>query len=65
MVDSHQGKPFEGFDRVIDIFDDSSFLAISTKGHAKDHIAYLVNGKKMYLIAGDAELTKEDGRNRC
>ena len=59
LIDFDQGVSFEGFDRVIDIFGDSSFLAISTKGHTKDHISYLVNGKKMYLIAGDAELTKE------
>lgn len=59
LIDFNKGFPFEGFDRVIDIFGDGSFLAISTKGHTKDHIAYLVNGKKMYLIAGDSELTKE------
>lgn len=59
LIDFNQGFSFEGFDRAIDIFGDGSFIALSTKGHTKDHISYLVNGKKMYLIAGDAELTKE------
>lgn len=59
LIDFDQGFSFEGFDRAIDIFGDGSFLALSTKGHTKDHISYLLNGKKMYLIAGDAELTKE------
>jgi len=63
LIDFDKGFSFEGFDRVIDIFGDGSFLALSTKGHTKDHISYLVNGKKMYLIAGDAELTKESVRN--
>lgn len=59
LVDFEKGFSFEGFDRVVDIFGDKSFFAISTKGHTKDHISYLVNGKKMYLMVGDAELTEE------
>lgn len=59
LIDFDQGFSFEGFERVIDIFGDQSFLAISTKGHTKDHISYLVNGKKTYLLVGDAELTRD------
>lgn len=41
--------------KAIDIFGDQSFWAISTPGHTKGHISYLVNTKEQpILIAGDA-----------
>ncbi|EKQ53387.1 MULTISPECIES: MBL fold metallo-hydrolase [unclassified Clostridium] len=41
--------------KAIDIFGDQSFWAISTPGHTKGHISYLVNTKEHpILIAGDA-----------
>jgi glyoxylase-like metal-dependent hydrolase (beta-lactamase superfamily II) len=63
LIDFTEGIPMGPFDKVIDVFGDNSLFAISTKGHTKDHIAYLVNGDKPYLIIGDAELTKETTKN--
>jgi glyoxylase-like metal-dependent hydrolase (beta-lactamase superfamily II) len=41
--------------RSADIFGDGSFWAISTPGHRKGHVSFLVNGKeKTVLITGDA-----------
>lgn len=41
--------------KAIDIFGDQSFWAISTPGHTKGHVSYLVNTKEHpILIAGDA-----------
>lgn len=59
LIDFTEGVELDPFDNVIDVFGDQSLFAISTKGHTKDHIAYLINGVKPYLIIGDAELTKE------
>lgn len=63
LIDFTEGIPMGPFENVIDVFGDNSLLAISTKGHTKDHIAYLVNGDTPYLIIGDAELTKETTKN--
>lgn len=57
LIDFENAFAFEDFERVIDVFGDASFFALSTKGHTKDHISYLLNGDKTYLIVGDAELT--------
>ena len=39
----------------VDIFGDGSFWAISTPGHTKGHISYLINSKKQItLLTGDA-----------
>lgn len=63
LIDFEQyGVEFCGFDKVVDVFGDLTVLAVSTKGHTKDHIAYLVNGDKPYFIVGDAELTEEDAK---
>lgn len=44
-----------GIGRVIDIFGDGSVWAISTPGHSKGHVSYLVNTTGgPVLIAGDA-----------
>lgn len=41
--------------KAIDIFGDQTFWAISTPGHSKGHISYLINQKDgPVLIAGDA-----------
>ena len=38
-----------------DIFGDGSFWAISTPGHTKGHVSYLINGRKgVVLLTGDA-----------
>ena len=53
------GFALKPFGRIIDIFDDGSFFAISTPGHTKDHIAYLINNLPApQLIVGDAELNR-------
>lgn len=50
-----QGKAIPPFERVIDVFGDQSFWAISTPGHSADHISYLVNSiNGKLLITGDA-----------
>ena len=59
IIDFDEGIKFENFDSVVEVFGDRSVIAISTKGHTKDHIAYLIDGEIPYLIVGDAELTKE------
>ncbi len=41
--------------KAIDIFGDGSLLAISTPGHTKGHVSYLVNNKDHpVLVSGDA-----------
>lgn len=63
LIDFEKGVDFGPFDKAIDVFGDNSLIAISTKGHTKDHIAYFVNGIKPYFIVGDAELSEEDAMN--
>lgn len=62
VLDFNNGFQFEDFESAIDLFGDMSVLAISTRGHTKDHISYLINGSKLYFIVGDAELTKSDAQ---
>ena len=53
------GFPLEPFEKVLDVFNDGSFFAISTPGHTIDHIAYMVNTQPyQQLIVGDAELNR-------
>lgn len=48
----------EPFGNAIDIFGDQSLWAMSTPGHSKGHVSYLVNTKENpILIAGDAVTT--------
>ncbi|MDF2503617.1 MBL fold metallo-hydrolase [Clostridium sp.] len=55
---SAQDMPILG--KCIDIFGDGSFWAVSTPGHTKGHISYIVNGKeRKTLITGDACITKK------
>ena len=47
------------FSRVVDVFGDGTFWAVSTPGHSPDHVSYLINTTPTpILIVGDAELTK-------
>ncbi len=57
-LDLDKGVEVLPFKKVIDVFGDRSLFALSTRGHTVDHISYLLNGKKPYLMIGDAELTK-------
>ena len=57
-IDMSFGRPMAPFARVIDVFGDGTFWAISTPGHTPDHLAYLINTSPApVLILGDAELT--------
>ena len=47
------------FEKVLDVFNDGSFFAVSTPGHTKDHIAYLINNQPTpQFIVGDAEINR-------
>jgi len=53
------GFALDPFEKVLDAFNDGSFFAISTPGHTKDHIAYLINTQPTpQFIIGDAELNR-------
>ena len=53
------GFSLEPFEKVLDVFNDGSFFAVSTPGHTKDHIAYLINKQPTpQFIVGDAELNR-------
>lgn len=59
LLDFDRADSMAPFDRVFDIFGDGTFWALSTPGHTKDHVAYLINATQTpILIAGDALLTK-------
>lgn len=53
-----QDMPLTG--KAADVFGDGSLWAISTPGHTKGHISYLVNGLEgVYLVTGDVSVTKK------
>ncbi len=53
------GFALEPFEKVLDVFDDRSLFAVSTPGHTKDHISYLINTRPTpRFIVGDAELNR-------
>ena len=55
----NDGFAIEPFDKVLDVFNDGSLFAISTPGHTRDHIAYLINTLPApQFIVGDAELNR-------
>ncbi|MCP4130104.1 MAG: MBL fold metallo-hydrolase [bacterium] len=59
LLDLSSGASLAPFHRVLDLFGDGTFWALSTPGHTKDHIAYLINcAPAPILIVGDAELNK-------
>jgi N-acyl homoserine lactone hydrolase len=50
--EAHALPPFE---RVLDLLGDGSIWAISTPGHSRNHVSYLVNAESgPVLITGDA-----------
>jgi glyoxylase-like metal-dependent hydrolase (beta-lactamase superfamily II) len=52
-VDTEMGK-------AIDIFGDGSFWAVSTPGHSKGHVSYLVNkAEEVFFLAGDAIISNK------
>jgi glyoxylase-like metal-dependent hydrolase (beta-lactamase superfamily II) len=58
LLDSSTGVALEPFSHVVDVFGDGTFWALSTPGHTRDHLAYLINTSSTpVLIVGDAELT--------
>jgi len=58
LLDMHTGKALSPFSRVVDVFGDGTLWAVSTPGHTRDHLAYLINTTPTpILIVGDAELT--------
>jgi len=58
LLDMAAGETLAPFSHVVDIFGDGTFWAISTPGHTRDHLAYLINTTPApVLIVGDAELT--------
>jgi glyoxylase-like metal-dependent hydrolase (beta-lactamase superfamily II) len=51
------GFSLESFEKALDVFNDGSLFAVSTPGHTKDHIAYLIdNQPRPEFIVGDAVL---------
>lgn len=47
--------------KVIDIFGDGSLWALSTPGHTKGHVSYLVNGTRgQYLLTGDVMICRKN-----
>ncbi len=58
LLEMAHGAALAPFSHVLDVFGDATFWAISTPGHTRDHLAYLVNTTpRPVLIVGDAELT--------
>lgn len=59
-IDILQGQDMPILGKCIDIFGDGSLWAISTPGHTKGHISYLINGQESkVLIMGDICSTKK------
>ena len=57
LPDMTEGKAFAPFSHGIDLFGDGTLWAISTPGHTRDHLAYLINTSVTpVLVVGDAEL---------
>lgn len=55
QIDFRDAKPMLPFDRVLDVFGDGSFWAMSTPGHSPGHVSYLANARGgPFLITGDA-----------
>ncbi len=65
LLDMETGTELSPFSHVVDVFGDGTLWAVSTPGHTRDHLSYLVNTSPApILIVGDAELTTwamEDG----
>lgn len=54
-IDFIKGKEIYPFSKVVDIFGDGSFYAISNKdGHTSGHVSYILNGAEgIYFFPGD------------
>lgn len=58
LLDMQKGKALSPFSRVVNVFGDGTFWALSTPGHTGDHLSYIINTTPHpLLIVGDAELT--------
>lgn len=58
LLDMGTGQALSPFSHVVDVFGDSTLWAVSTPGHTRDHLAYLINTTPTPIfIVGDAELT--------
>ncbi|MCB2305660.1 hypothetical protein LGL08_00330 [Clostridium estertheticum] len=59
-LDFLKGQDMPILGKCVDVFGDGSFWAISTPGHTKGHISYIVNGKETKsLITGDVCISKK------
>lgn len=60
VIDFSKGRNMPILGKCIDLFGDGSFWAVSTPGHTKGHISYIVNGiERQVLVAGDASISKK------
>ncbi len=58
VIDMEPGHAMSPFSCVLDVFGDGTFWAVSTPGHTRDHLAFLINSSPTpVLVVGDAELT--------
>jgi len=58
LLDMSTGRALSPFSHVVDVFGDGTLWAVSTPGHSRDHLAYLINTTPTpILVVGDAELT--------
>jgi glyoxylase-like metal-dependent hydrolase (beta-lactamase superfamily II) len=58
LLDMTTGRALAPFSRVVDVFGDGTLWVVSTPGHTRDHLAYLINTSPTpVLVVGDAELT--------
>lgn len=59
-LDFKNAQELYPFSKVIDIFGDSSILAISSAGHSEDHISYFINDmENPSLIVGDLTISTD------
>ena len=58
LLDMSRGKALSPFSHVLDVIGDGALWAVSTPGHSRDHLAYLINTTPTPIfVVGDAELT--------
>lgn len=59
-IDFSMGESMDILEKCVDIFGDGSLWAVSTPGHTKGHISYIVNGKETQtFVTGDACISKK------
>ena len=60
QIDFSEGQDMPIIGKCVDIMGDGSFWAISTPGHTKGHISYLIKGKETQaLVTGDVCISKK------